>query len=311
MRTEEQANIVKYLDGVHQVGDEFDKTINEIHGLVDMPARSLSRIPGKKLATTGTGLEPVWSIYNLQFRDKVTILQRDGADLRAWSVPPPVSGVRFPLVPFGDGSDSPDRPNPPYPDPGGFPQGPGGTGGGNDAEETRDKTDAGDRTTPSPTDTNNFNIAIAALPSSITLRTDLSTSREFDIVITGGPIGSQVNYFVVRADWAEAWVGISYESNPGISFGLGNGGVAPFRSVGNFEAENIQMKASGNPNGLADGVYTDIVTFTLLYETSGRLYHNANGSNVTATLNVTFYVGNPSLVIITPSPIVFSTVEDK
>ena len=310
-RTEEQANILKALDGIHQVGEEFDKTIDEIHGMYDSPARSLSRIPGKKLTTTGTGLDPIWSLHTLRFRDGVTILQREGANLRAWSSPPPVQGVRFPAISFGDGSDSPDRNNPPYPDPGGFPApGRGKYPNLPTPEEVKDATDAGERTLPSPTDPFLYDISILAVPSSVTLRTITEVlSRSFDI-ITIGAAGSQVNYLEVRADWAEGWLGVSYESAPGIEVGLAQGGTAPFRSASGFESENIQMKANGNPAGLPDGVYSDIVTFTLIYSRDGRPYRNSTGGLVTTTLGVNFYVGNPDLLIVTPSPIVFDTQED-
>ena len=112
--TEEVREVMSKLTEVVQVGKDPDNIIDEIHGLVDTPSTSLSRIPGKILCCTGIMDGPVWNIFQLRFRDSVGSYLHDGPNLKVSDRRLPSNGARFPYPEFDD-DDNPSRDTPPFP----------------------------------------------------------------------------------------------------------------------------------------------------------------------------------------------------
>ena len=58
MRTLQQPFIEQALGGVREVGKDMTDIINEIHGMIDEPALSLTRMKGKLLMTPARQEKP-------------------------------------------------------------------------------------------------------------------------------------------------------------------------------------------------------------------------------------------------------------
>ncbi len=107
--------IVNEFTGIQEAKQDF---LQEVMGLVDTETKSLERLKGKLLHTTGV-TEQVWSLTQLRFRSGTVQVNNFGGKLSALDYLPPFSGLLFPypifehssLYPFVDDQVWPDIPS--------------------------------------------------------------------------------------------------------------------------------------------------------------------------------------------------------
>ena len=105
-RTQENTDITQHFTGVQEVGSEFGGRIDEIHGMWDNPMTSLTRIPGKLLATTGLADGPIWSLYQLRFQDSILMLSQEGPNFVVGRESLPYTGQVYPIPEFSFSSST-------------------------------------------------------------------------------------------------------------------------------------------------------------------------------------------------------------
>lgn len=105
MRTNEQLMLINNFTGIQEVGDNINNRIDEIHGMEQSPDRSLGRLKGKLLATTGRLDGPVWGLYHLRFRDLVLMVSKEGGTLYAGKEVGGYPGQVFPYPNYESVSD--------------------------------------------------------------------------------------------------------------------------------------------------------------------------------------------------------------
>jgi hypothetical protein len=115
MRTLQQPFIEQALGGVREVGKDMTDIINEIHGMIDEPALSLTRMKGKLLMTTASLGGPVWDLMQLRFKDRSFVLQHGDDTLVGISQPPWLPGIWLPPWLPPDFPPPPPPPDPPPP----------------------------------------------------------------------------------------------------------------------------------------------------------------------------------------------------
>lgn len=101
LRTNDEALNRRLFTGVIEAGVPLDEQIDEIHGMFDPRAGTLSRIPGKLMNSTST-TSSVWSVTQLRFRDKNTIVEKINSHIESVPDLPPLPGFVFPYPPNPD-----------------------------------------------------------------------------------------------------------------------------------------------------------------------------------------------------------------
>lgn len=316
-RTKENTLTLDLLGGIRQVGEYPDQVIDEIHGLYDDPVRSLSRIPGKKLATTGIADGPIWSLHQLRFRDRSIFMYKGDFDFFLSDEVTRIPGIRFTLpdAPSYQGPDNINYDNPKYPYPPPY-------------TLLFDWPFPWPLNSPSPfvsfdrinrSGTNDLvqpvnsveNLAIN-FSSDLIEFTSLSSSRialdiqksESDVRVIGDKIGLSW-----ESDWLRVWYApVGAFSPPEYGLNKDNAAV-PLGIWGGFSVAPVNLVISTSvlqgEASLPVGTYTDTITATALNE-YGRLIQNPDGSFITDSMTVTLEVLPPELSWTLGVPIIFN-----
>ena len=319
MRTLQQPFIEQALGGVREVGKDMTDIINEIHGMIDEPALSLTRMKGKLLMTTASLGGPVWDLMQLRFKDRSFVLQHGDDTLVGISQPPWLPGIWLPpWLPPDFPPPPPDPPPPtgiggirnqPYPIPWEYPK---------DTplvpQQARAMMQNPAKSEPAWDNPPFIWYKLRCTPPSIDwlqpFDTPVGTMRFFDLeklfaATWTDPDGNVYNpdlwlhvsmWDLVRITWTAPWLRI-FGYGPDVWGELRSGQVMPlgFWGYSPLGLTNMHFFALfEDPGPGMSGSYSDLVAFQVL-DAYGRIRQNPDSSVIRATLQVNLVVAWPDI----------------